>query len=78
MSRVPHDLSEEFPAHQDQIAALKRSDRHFAGLTEAYHRVNQAIHRAAIQLDPVETLTEMELRQRRAALKDQIFHYLRD
>lgn len=46
MSHTPHELSEEFPDHAQKIHALRMSDRHFTRMTDAYHEVNRAVHRA--------------------------------
>lgn len=77
MSNTPHELHEEFPEHAEKISALKSSDGHFAKLAEAYHKVNRAVHRAETLVEPVEELAEVEMRKERAALKDQIYAYLK-
>ncbi|THH35809.1 DUF465 domain-containing protein [Aliishimia ponticola] len=73
MSHTPHELADDFPEFADRIAAMKQSDAHFAKLVESYHEVNRAVHRAETNVEPVEELTEVELRKRRAALKDEIY-----
>lgn len=77
MSNTPHELNEEFPDHAARISALKASDAHFARLAEEYHTVNRAVHRAETLVEPVEELAEVEMRKTRAALKDQIYAYLK-
>lgn len=77
MSNTPHELHEEFPEHTARISALKTSDAHFARLAEEYHAINRAVHRAESLVEPVEELTEVEMRKKRAALKDQIYGYLK-
>ncbi|MFN7004109.1 MAG: YdcH family protein [Roseinatronobacter sp.] len=77
MSNTPHELHEEFPEHTARISALKTSDAHFARLAEEYHAINRAVHRAETLVEPVEELTEVEMRKQRAALKDQIYGYLK-
>lgn len=76
MSHTPHELSEEFPDHVDQMSTLKQSDSHFAKLFDAYHEVNRSVHRAETNVEPMDTLAEGELRKQRAALKDEIWSYL--
>jgi len=78
MSNTPHELHDEFPQHAAKISALKTSDSHFAKLAEEYHKINRAVHRAETLVEPVEELTEVEMRKQRAALKDQIYAYLKD
>lgn len=77
MSHTPHELAEDFPEFADKLHALKESDSHFARLAEAYHEVNRAVHRAESNIEPVEELAEVEMRKKRAALKDEIHAILR-
>lgn len=72
MTHTPHELHEEFPAKADAIHALRESDTHFRRLTEEYHEVNRAIHRAESRTEPTSDEHEEELRRTRARLKDQI------
>ena len=76
MSHTPHELHEEFPDKLDAISSLKQSDAHFAKLADEYHEINRAVHRAETNVQPIESLAEVDLRKQRAALKDQIWGYL--
>jgi uncharacterized protein YdcH (DUF465 family) len=76
MTHTPHELHEEFPDKLDAISSLKQSDAHFAKLADEYHEINRAIHRAETNVQPIESLAEVDLRKQRAALKDQIWGYL--
>ncbi len=76
MSHTPHELHEEFPDKADRIQALKQSDAHFARLADEYHEINRAVHRAETNVEPMEDLAEVDLRKRRALLKDQIWGIL--
>ncbi|WP_319826238.1 YdcH family protein [Thalassovita sp.] len=76
MSNTPHELHEEFPEHAQKISELKQANAHFAKLTDEYHEVNRAVHRAETNVEPIEQLAETDLRKRRAALKDQIWGML--
>ncbi len=76
MTHTPHELHEEFPEHADRIHELKLSDAHFARLSEAYHEINRAVHRAETLVEPVEELTEVEMRKKRAHLKDELYRLL--
>ena len=76
MSHTPHELAEEFPDKVDEIHRLKQDDAHFAKLADEYHEVNRAVHRAETNVEPIEELAEVELRKKRALLKDQIYAML--
>jgi uncharacterized protein YdcH (DUF465 family) len=76
MTHTPHELHEEFPDKLDAISSLKQSDAHFAKLADEYHEINRAVHRAETNVQPIESLAEVDLRKQRAALKDQIWGYL--
>lgn len=76
MSHTPHELQEEFPEHTDKISEMKQSDAHFARLADDYHEINRAVHRAETNVEPVEELTEVEMRKKRAALKDELYRML--
>jgi uncharacterized protein YdcH (DUF465 family) len=77
MSHTPHELVEEFPEHAAKISELKASDAHFARLAEQYHEVNRTVHRAETNVEPMDDLAEQQLRKQRAALKDEIYGYLK-
>jgi uncharacterized protein YdcH (DUF465 family) len=77
MSHTPHELSEEFPELVDQMAALRQSDSHFAKLSDAYHTVNRALHRAETDVEPTSDDHMVEMRKERMALKDEIYAYVK-
>ena len=76
MTHTPHELAEEFPEKAEAISNLKQTDSHFAKLAEDYHEINRAVHRAETNVEPVEELAEVEMRKKRAALKDEIWGIL--
>lgn len=76
MSNTPHELHEEFPAEAEKIHALKVSNTHFARLADEYHEINRQVHRAETGIAPVDQLAEVEMRKKRAALKDEIYRML--
>ncbi|MEN8742166.1 MAG: DUF465 domain-containing protein [Phaeobacter gallaeciensis] len=76
MSNTPHELAQEVPDKAELISQLKQSDAHFAKLADEYHEVNRAVHRAETNVEPVEELAEVEMRKKRAALKDEIWSLL--
>ena len=76
MSHVPHELAEEFPEQIDRMHELKQSDAHFAKLFDEYHELNRAVHRAETNIEPLSDLAEIDLRKKRAHLKDEIWSYI--
>jgi uncharacterized protein len=76
MSHTPHELAEEFPDKLEVMHDLKRTDAHFSKLADDYHEVNRAVHRAESNLVPMEDLAVVQLRKKRAMLKDEIWRIL--
>jgi uncharacterized protein YdcH (DUF465 family) len=76
MSHTPHELHEEFPEQVKQMAALRQSDAHFAKLSEAYHTLNRALHRAETDVEPTSDDNMQKMRRERVMLKDDIASYL--
>ncbi|ADE84666.1 YdcH family protein [Rhodobacter capsulatus] len=76
MSNTPHTLSEEFPFEMEKLHALKVSNAHFAKLLEDYDAVNDKVHRAETNVEPLEHFAEVDLRKHRAHIKDEIAHML--
>lgn len=72
MSHTPHELAEEFPHAADLMHKLKLENAHFARLSDEYHDINRAIHRAESLVEPVSDIHETEMRRKRLALKDEI------
>ena len=72
MTHTPHELSEEFPDKVDRIHALREDDAHFRRITDEYHEVNRAIHRAETNVEPTDQFHEEDLRKQRMHLKDEI------
>jgi hypothetical protein len=77
MSHVPHDLASEFPEFAEKMSELKVNDKHFAKLFKDYNDLNDKVHLAETNVKPREELAEVDLRKRRAALKDEIYAYLK-
>ncbi|WP_299894927.1 DUF465 domain-containing protein [uncultured Ruegeria sp.] len=76
MSHTPHELAEEFPDKVELMSQLKQTDAHFARLADEYHEVNRIVHRAETNVEPMEELAEVDLRKKRASLKDEIWALL--
>lgn len=72
MTHTPHELHEEFPQQADRIHRLKSENAHFARLSDEYHEVNRAVHRAETEVDTISDDELNELRKRRVMLKDEI------
>ncbi len=72
MSNTPHILSDEFPGQMDRIHALKAANPTFARLLLEYDEVNDAIHLAETNVEPVGQDHETTLRKQRLAIKDRI------
>ncbi len=72
MTHTPHELVEEFPDKVDLIHKLSQSDGHFQRLSEEYHTVNRAIHRAETNVEPTDQFNEEAMRKTRLHLKDEI------
>lgn len=73
---APHAIHEEFPNDADRIHALKVSDAHFARLMEEYDAINDEVAGAESRQTPMTEEAEVELRKKRAALKDEIARML--
>ena len=72
MSNTPHELAEDFPGKAEALHALRESDPHFKRLSDEYHELNRAIHRAETRVDTIDDAEETRLRKERMQLKDQI------
>ncbi len=76
MSHTPHELAEEFPDKVELMSQLKQSDAHFARLVDEYHEINRIVHRAETNIEPMDDLAAVEMRKKRAVLKDKIWTIL--
>ncbi len=76
MSNTPHTLQEEFPFDMEKLHALKVSNAHFARLLDQYDSINDKVHRAETNVEPLEHFAEVELRKQRTHIKDEIAYML--
>jgi uncharacterized protein YdcH (DUF465 family) len=76
MSHTPHELSEEFPEHVDAMHRLKMDNAHFGKLFDSYHDINREIHRAEVNIQPVDDFRMEDMRKQRMRLKDEIYGML--
>ena len=77
MANTPHELADDFPEFVEKMHDLKINDAHFAKLATEYHNLNREVHAVETNVAPREDLAEVDLRKRRAALKDEIYAYLK-
>ncbi|MEX0956363.1 MAG: YdcH family protein [Rhizobiaceae bacterium] len=76
MSHTPHELAGEFPEHAALIHHLRGRDGHFLRISNEYHEVNRAIHRAETDVEPADDLHMTDMRKERMRLKDEVFEML--
>ena len=76
MSHVPHELAEEFPELVAEIHHLRETDGHFFRISNEYHELNRAIHRAETDVEPTDDTHMTEMRKQRMRLKDEIARIL--
>ena len=76
MSHTPHELATEFPEHVDKIHSIRKENAHFARLSDEYHEINRAIHRAETNIEPTTDEHMVAMRKSRMSLKDEIYRIL--
>lgn len=76
MSNTPHELHEEFPEFAAKIRHLRETDGHFYRISNAYHEMNRAIHRAESDIEPADDFHMADMRKKRMQLKDEIYAML--
>ena len=76
MTNTPHELAADFPEHAERIHELKESDPRFSRLMDEYRELNKKVHRAETLVEPRSDLSEVDLRKRRAFLKDELYRML--
>lgn len=72
MERIPHELSEEFPADKYFIEQLTRTSYEFRRLATQYDEVNRHIHRIESEDEPTTDEVLENLKKERLKLKDDI------
>jgi uncharacterized protein YdcH (DUF465 family) len=72
MTRIPHDLPEEFPRETALIERLTKNNYEFRRLAERYDEVNRKIHRIESEEEPTTDEVLERLKKRRLKLKDEI------
>jgi uncharacterized protein YdcH (DUF465 family) len=72
MERIPHELSEEFPAEKHFIEQLSTTSYEFRRLATQYDEVNRHIHRIESEDEPTTDEVLESLKKERLKLKDDI------
>ena len=71
-----HDLAHELPEFKEKIHELKVSNRHFQKLFDEYDEIDHQIRRCEAEIEVHADEFVEELKKRRLALKDELFHML--
>ncbi|MFD2178396.1 YdcH family protein [Veronia pacifica] len=71
-----HGLVYDFPEFKDKISELKSSDANFNAQAKEYHSLDHEIRGLENNNVPTDDLTFMQLKTRRAQLKDEIYKVL--
>ncbi|TVM03534.1 MAG: GTP-binding protein [Candidatus Brocadia sp. WS118] len=72
-----HDLVHEFPEYREKIHTLKMTNSHFKRLFDNYHKLDKEIYRVENDIEPASDTKLEDLKKRRLALKDELYHILR-
>ncbi len=78
MKGESHDLIHEFPEYVEQIQNLKTVDESFNRLFEEYHHINTQVQRVEYDIEPASDAYAETLKKKRLALKDELFHRLKE
>jgi len=71
-----HPIYREFPEHRETIKRLKGSDNEFHHLFDEYHKLDDEIYRIEEEIDFATDQEIIELKMRRAKLKDAIYRQI--
>jgi uncharacterized protein YdcH (DUF465 family) len=72
MTRIPHELPDEFPNEAPVIEQLIKTDYQFGRLAASYDEVNRNINRIESEEEPTTDEVLEKLKKRRLKLKDEI------
>ncbi|MCO6185929.1 YdcH family protein [Rhizobium sp. L1K21] len=76
MANTPHELAEEFPEFVNKLRHMREVDGHFYRISNEYHEINRAIHRAETDIEPADDFHVEDMRKKRMLLKDEIYGML--
>ncbi|NDF13125.1 MAG: DUF465 domain-containing protein [Proteobacteria bacterium] len=77
MNLKPHTLLRDFPEMQEKIHALKKSDKHFAMLSDKYDALDHSIHQMESGVQPFTDEQFEEAKKKRLKLKDELLGMLK-
>ena len=77
MTATPHALPEAFPEHAEAVKRLRAENAHFATLADRYDAVNEEIHRAETNIEPMDDFHVENLRKQRLRFLDEMSQMLR-
>lgn len=77
MNQDHHPLAKDFPEFKDRIHTLKTSSTHFARLEKEYEDVDKAIVRLENGVEHASAAELEQKKQRRVALKDELYALLK-
>ena len=77
MTRIPHELRDEFSQEAQIIERLIKTDHQFGRLAASYEEINSEICRIESEEEPTTDEVLETLRKRRLMLKDEIAAILR-
>lgn len=72
MTRIPHELQDEFSEDASLIDRLVRTDYEFRRLATRYDEVNRQIYQIESEEDPTTDDVLERLKKRRLKLKDEV------
>lgn len=78
MFNETHELVHEFPEYKERIALLKAENAHFAKLYHEYNAVTARASRIENDLEPATDAVLEQVKKERLALKDTLFHMLKE
>jgi uncharacterized protein YdcH (DUF465 family) len=76
MSDFSHSLYQDFPEYHDLINRLKLEDGEFARVASEYHKLDHSVRGLEMRDVPTTDQHFMDLKMRRAQLKDELYQML--
>jgi uncharacterized protein len=72
-----HDISHEFPEYRSMLDALRTKDAQFDSLVAKHDHIDDEIRELEERQSPISDSEIEKMKFERAALKDQIYQFLR-
>ena len=76
MSDISHSLYDDFPEYHERINQLKLENEEFAREATEYHKIDHSVRGLERRNVPTSDQHFVELKIRRAHLKDELYHKL--